>query len=314
MALSFFVFFLLTGPEAGLSVACAQGLSSGNDVQARMNRIENEIQTLSRAIFRGESLPPEMMASMQADQAARSDLERRLDALENELRTLTGRIEEQGFALNTLSQKVEKNLVDIGMRLNALEQRTTSAGSAPAYAPPPSDANMSSDAGMPPAPSAVPAPETPSGGAGFLGQIMQRPDGTPGSAPPSDADPATQYERAFTALRSGNYPVAESQFEAFLAQNPKHSLAPNAKYWLGESYYARKDYEKSARTFAEAYQQYPKSPKTPDNLLKLAMSLAGMGNKTDACVAFAQLRREYPDGTGPVLVRADQESKKLGCP
>lgn len=79
--LSFFVVFLLADLGMRLPAACAQGISP-NDVQARMNRIENELQTLSRAIFRGESPPPEIMSSMQADQASRTDLERRLDALE----------------------------------------------------------------------------------------------------------------------------------------------------------------------------------------------------------------------------------------
>lgn len=317
-ALSLFMCFLSAGALLFLPVngriAHAQTTPS-NDLQIRMNRIENEIQTLSRAIFRGESPPAEMISSMQADQASRADVERRLDAIENDLRTLTGKIEEQGFTTNMLSQKLEKNLVDIGMRLDALERQ-----SAPISGPetPPSAESFPPQVPSAPQPatpgpeSFAPVQETPH----ILGQITQSPQ-TP--SPPvgqtsSQDDPATQYEQAFTALRSGDYAVAGTQFEAFLARNPGHALAPNAQYWLGESYYARKEYEKAARTFAEAYQKYPKSSKTPDNLLKLAMSLAAMGNKKDACVAFAQLHHEYPDGTGPVLARATQEMTKLGCP
>lgn len=307
-ALSFFMCFLGLGTLLLTPPGQAQTLPS-NDLQIRMSRIENEIQTLSRAIFRGESIPPEMASSMQADQAARADIERRLDAIENDLRTLTGRIEEQGFATNTVSQKLEKNLVDIGMRLDALEQR------APAS---PSALNTQDQTAIPQQPpqpdSPQPGPSAPAQPPHVLGQITQSPQGAPAPAQGSTDDPATQYEQAFTALRSGDYAVAGTQFEAFLARNPDNALAPNAKYWLGESYYARKDYEKAARTFAEAYQKYPKSSKTPDNLLKLAMSLASMGNKKDACVAFAQLRHEYPDGAGPVLARATQEMTKLGCP
>ena len=32
-------------------------------------------------------------------------------------------------------------------------------------------------------------------------------------------------------------------FEAFLSNYPKHKLAGNAQYWLGESYYVTKNYE-----------------------------------------------------------------------
>lgn len=314
-ALSLFMCFLSAGALLFLPVngriAYAQTTPS-NDLQIRMSRIENEIQTLSRAIFRGESPPAEMLSSMQADQASRADVERRLDAMESDLRTLTGKIEEQGFATNTLSQKLEKNLVDIGMRLDSLERR-----SAPVSAP---ETPPSAESFAPQVPSA-PQPATPEPGSfapvqetpHILGQITQTPSPPAGQTASQD-DPATQYEQAFTALRSGDYAVAGTQFETFLARNPEHTLAPNAQYWLGESYYARKEYEKAARTFAEAYQKYPKSSKTSDNLLKLAMSLAAMGNKKDACVAFAQLRHEYPDGTGPVLARATQEMTKLGCP
>ena len=91
-------------------------------------------------------------------------------------------------------------------------------------------------------------------------------------------------------------------------------MAPNALYWLGETFYVRKDYDKAARAFAEAYQKYPNGPKGADNLLKLGMSLAGKGEKDSACVALAQLRKEYPKGPEPVLKRGESEMATLGCP
>ncbi len=76
----------------------------------------------------------------------------------------------------------------------------------------------------------------------------------------------------------------------------------------------RNDYEHAARIFAEAYQKYPKGAKGPDNLLKLALSLAGLGKKDDACLTLKQLKKQYSSGSVPVLALADKEARKLDCP
>ena len=90
-------------------------------------------------------------------------------------------------------------------------------------------------------------------------------------------------------------------------------LAANAKYWLGETYYVRGEFKKSARIFAEGFQSFPESAKAPDILLKLGMSLAGMDKQREACVALSQVAIKFPAGNDPVLQRADQEMEKLGC-
>jgi len=75
----------------------------------------------------------------------------------------------------------------------------------------------------------------------------------------------------------------------------------------------RGDFQRAARIFAEGYQQYPDSAKTPDNLLKLGLSLSSIGNDKDACIAFNQLKKDFSSGSGPVLRRAEQEIERLGC-
>ena len=72
-------------------------------------------------------------------------------------------------------------------------------------------------------------------------------------------------------------------------------LAGNAQYWLGETYYVRKDYENAATAFALGYQKYPKSAKAADDLLKLGMSLGNLGKKPDACTRLRAARPRLPD-------------------
>lgn len=312
-ALSFLLYLGMIGAPAR-----AQNL---NDVQARLSRMENEIQTLSRAMFRGEAPPPDFTVSTTREGGGQAELDVRLSQLETELRGLTGRLEEHTFRLDQIQSRLDKALSDMDMRLKALESQ---ARVLPAPSTDPGGVGMQTVSpygatGTPPAFSSPPA--LPAGGS--LGSLPQGSTGAFGSAGPSvppgtsavgGDDPASAYGRAFATLQSGDHAGAAQAFEAFLARYPEDSLAPNAHYWLGESYYARHDYAQAARVFAEAYRKYPKSAKTADNLLKLGLSLAGQGNKNDACVALAQLRREFPDGTGPVLARAAEESKKLACP
>ena len=73
------------------------------------------------------------------------------------------------------------------------------------------------------------------------------------------------------------------------------------------------DFGQAARTFAEAYQKAPQGVKAADNLLKLGLSLAGLGRVDDACVSFEQLNKEFGGTSSAIIRRGEQESQKLGC-
>lgn len=141
-----------------------------------------------------------------------------------------------------------------------------------------------------------------------------------GSAPPLPHVPAgygltprEQYDRAFDLLRTANYDDAEQAFRSFIDKNPKDKMIDNAKYWLGETHYARAQYDAAAVAFADAYQTAPKGTKAADSLLKLGMALAGMGKHDDACTTLVELKNQIPGAPSSVKNRAMQEAKKLKC-
>ena len=129
----------------------------------------------------------------------------------------------------------------------------------------------------------------------------------------TSSDPIAMYEEAYASMKDKKYADAESGFTAFLTRYNDHSLADNARYWLGETFYARNQFDKAARQFAQGYQKNPKGPKGADNLLKLALSLAGSGKKEDGCLALTQLQAEYGKTSPPVMARAKKEAKTMGC-
>jgi tol-pal system protein YbgF len=125
--------------------------------------------------------------------------------------------------------------------------------------------------------------------------------------------PEAQYKYATDLLFRSDYAGAERAFEAFVKSHPKHQLAGNAQYWLGETHYARGAYRSAAAVFAEGYQKYPNSPKGADNLLKLGMSLAALDKKKSACTTFSRLLKEYPKATRAVRSSARSQRKSLRC-
>jgi tol-pal system protein YbgF len=158
-----------------------------------------------------------------------------------------------------------------------------------------------------PAPQRAPSPGTVAGNqlgvaAAPAGDVVL-PEGTP----------KQQYDYAFDFLKRQDYGRAEVAFRDFLKLNPKDPLAGNAQYWLGETHYVRGDYQKAAVEFMNGYQNYPKSNKAPDNLLKLGMAMANIGQTQGACTALGRLMREYPDAGDQIRRSAQQERQKLKC-
>jgi tol-pal system protein YbgF len=129
--------------------------------------------------------------------------------------------------------------------------------------------------------------------------------------PGANAD--EQYQYAFDLMRQTKYAEAEKALSTFVDDYPDHPLAGNASYWLGETYYVRKDYNNAAQTFAQTFQKYPQSAKAPDSLLKLGMSLAALGETGDACKALHELKVRYPKAPDGTKQRAAKEWAKNGC-
>lgn len=277
-----------------------------SDVNNRIKRLENEIDTLSRAVYKGE-VPPAVAGGGMSE--ATANIESRLSQMENDLRTLTGKIEQQAYDTQQVQQKLDALEQDSRMRLDGIESQLRGGAQAgqvqgamqPQVQQPAIDPHVVIGSDQPPMPSTIQNDPASNVTGDETGAGMAN-------------DAAGLYEQGFAQIKQEDYAAAEKSFAQFMKDYPTHALAPNALYWLGETFYVRKDYDKAARAFAEAYQKYPNGPKGADNLLKLGMSLSGKGEKDSACVALAQLRKEYPKGPEPVLKRGEQEMKALGCP
>ena len=98
-----------------------------------------------------------------------------------------------------------------------------------------------------------------------------------------------------------------------MTKYPDHKLAGNSQYWLGESYYGKKDYAKAAVAFAKGYEKYKDGNKGADNILKLGLSMQMLGKTEEACTAFTSLPKEFPKAADNLKTRAKTAAQELKC-
>lgn len=245
-------------------------------------------------------------------------LETRMSQIEDQMRDLTGRIEELTNTVHQLQAQLDREQSDTDLRFKQLE------GGANSSAIPNTGASAASPAARSASGTAATSPSSPlSGNLAAEGKQSSppaeahasppTPAPVPGKAASAGNDPLEQYNYAMGLLTEANYPAAEQAMRSFVQRFPKDRLAGNAQYWLGETFYVRKLYRNAATAFAQGYERYPKSPKAPDDLLKLGMSLAALNEKADACKAYARLDREFPDAARAVKDRLAVEKRRAGC-
>ena len=122
-----------------------------------------------------------------------------------------------------------------------------------------------------------------------------------------------KYENAIKLLWANKYEKAEEELLQLKTLNPE-DLMPNIQYWLGEVYYANKNFQQAVIEFGEGFTNFPDSIKGPDNLLKLGLSFSNLNQKNEACSAFYELEVKYKNSPKNVLQRSQEERKKLNCP
>jgi len=266
-----------------------------SDLYNRLQRAERDIQTLSKAVYKGESLPEGMVSGIDDGEKHRAQVDVRLNDLETQIRTLRGQVEQYQYALDTLTSKVQM-----------LETRA-SAPATPVISQAPVSPAISQNNAV----TTLDAPVLTQVQTPVSEQAVVQPNNVNNLA--ASHDPTGDYERAFSLLKSGDNSGAQKAFSTFIERYPEDNLAGNARYWLGEAYYVQNFYDKAARTFADAYQKSPQGSKAPDNLLKLGLSLAGLGRKEDACVSLSQLDKEFGSTGSAIVRRGEQEATSLGC-
>lgn len=112
------------------------------------------------------------------------------------------------------------------------------------------------------------------------------------------------YNQAFNVLKAGKYAEAITAFQQFLQSYPQSTLADNAQYWLGESYYVTRDFQNAAAAFQTVLDRWPDSRKAPDALLKLGYTQAELKHTAQARATLSSVSTRFPGSDAANLAAA----------
>jgi tol-pal system protein YbgF len=278
------------------------------------------------------NLPPGSIPLDSVDSGDPGALVVRIDRLEDELRRANGQIEELQNQNVRLQEQFKRFREDVEFRLSGAKP---SGGAAPPPValsePPPvvkprkGDAfDPALDPNAPGAPRVIgsTAPSAP------LGAPLEIERPTPlGVAPkPADAPPTIvtsgldftdrpkeQFNSAVEAYKAGQYADAEAQLKAFLSSNSTHRLAPDAIFFLGETYLQRSRPREAAEQYLKLSTDFSRSTRAPDGMMRLGQSLAMLGNSEQACATFAEVGKRYPTASSQVKKTVEREMQKDHC-
>jgi tol-pal system protein YbgF len=110
----------------------------------------------------------------------------------------------------------------------------------------------------------------------------------------ADSPDRVRYERVLGLFRDGDLEGARQGFTGFLEEYPNSNLAPNARFWLGESYFGKKDFQRAIDAYGKVEIDYPGSEKVPAAILKKGYAYLALKDKKRASSAFKQVVTLYP--------------------
>lgn len=303
--------FLYLG--AAFAVLYSAAAEAGNSMDAELTALREEVKVLQRQMYRNND-------SVEREQSsATADAQKKLSEWEETMRQYKGKLEETEYKMKQLEQKMDKLNRDIEIRFKILEGRqvpaelTTSTVSIPqTYDAPVANKgakavvgdNISSSELKPLqavteiAPAPAPKAENPK----------------PAAAPTNNnVQVEEMYATAMQAYNGGYFDEAELAFENIMKKYPKHNLAGNAQYWLGEVYVKQGNLSKAKVAFKNGYEKYKNGNKAADSLYRLGIVLSNMKEDKNACIVFNSFDGEFPKANADLKAKVAAEAKKHGC-
>jgi tol-pal system protein YbgF len=277
--------------------------------------ITKDLKTLEKAVYKKSDVVTLKPSKSNNSDGLNEDIMTKhllkLNEIEDQFRELTNKFEEVNFKLDKLSTRVTKIQSDTQLRFSDLESgKTSSAASKKNILP---GSSKPQDFGAAPGyqTSNLPKEQSINSVESAKTVIAEEPEKRESLLPNKPAN--EQYEFAVSFMKIGDYETAEFALKEFIDKNKDHDLAGSAQYWYGETFRIRQLYSDAATAYLDGYQNYPKSKKAPDNLLKLGITMVQLGEKDQGCKMISGIKKEYPKANKSVLQKAQYEQKKFKC-
>ena len=296
----------LSAPMLAL-VLCA-GLSLAAPAQAQRVSTSDRLAALEQQLAASRSGNVELLSQMSTMRSELQSLRAQLEELQESMRQ-----QQEADRLQALDTDSRLSRLERGAGLEAPPANTAPApavatpvaapaaavvpaANAPVAAPAPAAAPLPTPAPTPvPTPAPVLAPAVPPSVAASAEPVDTAPRvyGDAGLIAAGESERG-DYNTAFNALKAGLYTDAARLFRGFLQTYPGGTYAPNAFYWLGESYYVTQNYALAEDQFRELLARFPTHDKAAGALLKIGLSQQGLRQLDEAEKTLADVIARYP--------------------
>jgi tol-pal system protein YbgF len=299
-----------------------------NAVTDQLQIIAQDLKTLEKAVYRTSDITTATNSTpsngLNEEILTRHLL--KLNEIEEQFRLLTNRFEEVSFKLDKLSNRVTKIQSDSQLRFSDLEtnENTNNAKinkiknknkvkkeKKQAKLLPGSD--KAQDLGAAPGYDLDPKETIQATQSVQAKDSVFTEERKPFTSLLPNKSPKEQYDFALSFMKIGDYETAELALREFIDKNKKDKLAGSAQYWYGETFRIRQLYSDAATAYLDGYQNYPKSQKAPENLLKLGTTMVQLGEKDQGCRMIKGIKKQYPKASQSVLQKAQYEQKRFKC-
>lgn len=237
------------------------------EVQKRLTEAERSLKLMQDEQSGGMRTRVDLLATNQAE------LRAGLDGLRVDMQSIQGRFDDQQRTSDDLRQELQMVRDELNLRLADLEQRLVDKAGLQAAAPDlPKPPALTSPSPAPPGATTPPASPTPPG-----------------------ETAADLYNRALLMIRDlKDFAGGRELMETFTRRYPEDPLRVNADYWIGETYYAERSYDRAVLAFETIIQNAPDHPKVGAALLKQGLAFDGLGDRSSARLQLQRVIDKFP--------------------
>ncbi len=267
------------------------GCASTKDVQIldrEIGRLQSQVETLQKETHLNKDQITELKAE---NQKLKADLSLQLENLQSENRMLSTSIEEYKELLNKPSKEMDRVREEMESRLKLLEERRKNQEEKIKEIE-----NRLKESGASTTGSTLKPAESEKSASKEISIDLKG----------ASTGMGDLYKDAYEAYHKGDLEGARRKFEAFLKQYPNTELSDNAQFWIGETYYLKKDYERAILEYEKAIVKYPEGDKIPAALFKQALAFLELGDRGNARNLLKRVIEKYPHSD-----QADLAKKKL---
>ena len=296
------------------SAACMMSVSAlaqDANIDGRVGKLEKEMRAVQRQVFpngAGKFLEPEIQSPTAqkpttSSSTATADLLVRVDALETQLATLTGQYEQHDNAMRQMETRLKA--IEAQLKAQAEPVGTGTASVTPVAAAPVATAAAAKPKPASSAPVTAPAAKPTAARTAAVAAIQR----------PASGDAFEDgYTYGFRLWEAKFYPEAQVTLEDTIKKNPKHKRLSYARNLLGRTWLDDKKPATAVKVFYDNYKSDPRGDRAPESLFFLGSALTDLGKTAEACEAYSELAKSYPDvATGRLADRIAGGKTRAKC-